>query len=63
MSEDRTGKMLRVHDVADRLGVSERTVFRWLETHALRGHRLGRAVRISEGDLDDFLSACATKTR
>jgi excisionase family DNA binding protein len=46
-----------VPDVAEHLGVSARTVRRWIEGQQLVAHHLGRAVRISEQDLRAFLAA------
>ena len=47
--------MLTVQMVADRMGVSERTVFRWIEAGVLSAFRAGRVLRISEKDLADFI--------
>ena len=57
MSDYKADKMLRVGDVAERLNVSERTVFRWLKHGGLTAHRFGRTLRISEADLEHFLDA------
>jgi excisionase family DNA binding protein len=46
-----------VPEVADHLGVSARTVRRWIDGRQLVAHHFGRAVRISEGDLREFLGA------
>jgi excisionase family DNA binding protein len=46
-----------VPDVAEHLGVADRTVRRWIEGRQLVAHRFGRAVRISEEDLRRFLAA------
>ena len=46
-----------VPDVAEHLGVSTRTVRRWIDDEELVAHKFGRAVRISEGDLREFLAA------
>ncbi len=54
------GRMLKVGDVARRLCVSERSVFRWIKTGGLRAHRFGRALRISEEDLDVFLDTSSS---
>ena len=48
-------RMLSVDQVADRLAVSSKTVWRWLDAGVLPRHRLGRLVRIAEEDLDTFL--------
>ncbi len=47
---------LTVRQVAERCGVSERTVRRWIKTGELRAHQLGRSVRVSEEDLAAFLA-------
>ena len=52
---DPAPRLLTVATVADRLDISTKTVRRWIEAGALRIHRLGRAVRISEADLQQFL--------
>jgi excisionase family DNA binding protein len=46
-----------VSDVAGHLGVSTRTVRRWVEGRQLIAHHFGRAVRIAEEDLRTFLRA------
>ncbi len=46
---------LTVAEVADQLRVSERSVRRWIKERELKVYRLGRAIRISEGDLRSFL--------
>jgi len=47
--------MLTPAQIAERLGVAERTVYRWLRQGNLRGVKVGRRWRIAEGDLDTFL--------
>jgi excisionase family DNA binding protein len=51
-----TSRLLTIRDVADLAGVSIMTVRRWIEQNGLQIHRLGRLVRISQGDLDAFFS-------
>ncbi len=63
MNNHRIEKMLRVRDVAERLGVSDRTVFRWLKEGKMTCHRLGSNLRISEADLEDFLDAAKVQVR
>ena len=46
-----------VPEVAQHLGVSTRTVRRWIKERQLVAHHFGRAVRISEQDLRAFLAA------
>ena len=47
---------LAIHEVAEQLGVSTRTVRRWIENMELVAHRFGRAVRIAERDLQAFVA-------
>jgi excisionase family DNA binding protein len=53
---DKQANFLTIAEVADRLGVATRTVRRWIESDALVVHRVGRVVRIAEGDLQVFLA-------
>ena len=50
-------RLLTIRDVADLAGVSIMTVRRWIESHGLQIHRLGRLVRISQADPGNFLAA------
>ena len=46
-----------VSQVADLLGVSERSVWRWIDQRELIAHRFGRLVRIADADLQAFLDS------
>lgn len=48
-------KLLSALQVAERCGVSLRSVRRWIAAGDLAVHRSGRAVRVSEADLRRFL--------
>lgn len=48
-------QFLTVGDVAKRLQVTKRTVWKWISNDELRVHRFGGAVRIAPEDLDDFI--------
>src|SRR5262245_3071947 len=49
--------MLTPEEVAQRLKVTERTVYRWLQTGRVRGYKLGaRLWRIEPPDLQKFLA-------
>jgi len=48
---------LTLQQVAQCCAVSTRTTRRWIEAGALRAHRFGQLVRISEEDLAAFLAA------
>lgn len=47
--------MLTVFDVAKRMNISERTVFRWIKTGKLKSVRVGRVVRVTPDDLNRFV--------
>ena len=49
------GDLHSVDELAERWGVSRRTVERQIKSGALRAHRIGRLVRISDTDVADFL--------
>ncbi len=44
-------------EIAERLKVSERTVWRWVHSGALPAIKLGQQWRIRDDDLDEFLEA------
>jgi len=48
-------RLLSVVDAAQQLGVSPKTIRRWINRGELSIHRLGRQLRISEEDLAAFL--------
>lgn len=50
--------LLRVPEVADRLGLSTKTIWRLIDGGELHRHRIGRAVRVSEEDLAAYLKSC-----
>ena len=52
----RLSQLRTVKDVAAVLELSEKTVRRLVDRRELVAHRVGRAVRVSEEDLDVFLS-------
>ena len=44
-------------EVAERLKVSRRTVYRWIKNGDLKAYQFGREYRITESALKDFLEA------
>ena len=44
-----------VDEIADSVGMSPRSVRRWIDEEGLAAHTLGRSVRISESDWKAFL--------
>ena len=55
MSSKPMGRFYTVAQVADLLGVSTRTVRRWIAEGDLAVHKFARVVRIAENDLRGFL--------
>jgi excisionase family DNA binding protein len=55
-------KLLTVEQIAENLQVSDQTVRRWIRAGELRAIKLGRAFRIRESDLQEFLNARMTVT-
>ena len=53
-------RLLTITDDADRCQVSPRSVRRWINEGRLKVIRLGRNVRVCEGDLAKFLTHCQT---
>ena len=51
-------RFFTIAEIAQVLGVSTRTVRRWISTGELVTHRFGRAVRISRIDLEIFVAQC-----
>ena len=49
-------KLMRVRDVADRLKVTAKTVYRKITGGELSVVRLGRSIRISEDALNEYLN-------
>lgn len=57
--------LLTVRQVADRLGLSQSSVYQLIESRQLAHHRLGTnkgAIRVSEADLLAYLNACREST-
>ncbi len=44
-----------VTEIAERLGMSEKTIRRWISAGDLVAHRLGQQLRIAENDFQIFL--------
>lgn len=50
-------KLFTVEEIAECVGVCERTVRRWIEKRLLAAHRFSGVVRVSEADFKSFLAA------
>jgi excisionase family DNA binding protein len=55
---DRPTTLLSVPAVAQSLGVSEKSVRRFITRGLLRAYKIGGQIRISEDDLRSFILAC-----
>lgn len=51
------GRLLSIPEAADQLGVSEKTIRRNIQRGDLVAHRIGRLLRIAEGDLAVFIAS------
>ncbi len=50
-------RYLTLREVAERLKVSRRTVYRWIKDGDLNAYKFANEYRITESDLKDFLEA------
>lgn len=55
-----TNTLLKVADVAQRLGVDSFTVRRWITAGDLPAYKIGREWRVEPGDLEAYLAARRT---
>jgi len=53
-SPTRLPRFFSVRQIADHVGVSTKTVARWIKAGDLHAHRLGRQLRIAEEDALNF---------
>jgi len=49
--------LFSIRELADHLGISAKTISRWIDDGSLHAHRLGRQIRISEDDAASFIAA------
>jgi excisionase family DNA binding protein len=52
---------LSTAEAADRLGITPRTLYRFLDTDQLAGYRFGRVIRLKTTDVDAFIEASRIK--
>jgi excisionase family DNA binding protein len=50
-------KLSTIEEIAERVGVCDRTVRRWIKQELLVAHRFNGLMRISEADFQAFLAA------
>ncbi len=53
-------RLYTVKEVAHRFSVTERTIQNWIKTGKLRATKVGKIIRISESDMQEFLSRFKT---
>jgi len=53
-SDDKT-EWLGTPDAADRLGITQRTLYRLIDEGQVPAYKMGRVLRVKAGDLDVFL--------
>jgi excisionase family DNA binding protein len=54
-------RYLTLPEVAERLKVSRRTVYRWVKDEDLNAYKFANEYRITESDLKDFLERRRTR--
>jgi len=50
-------RWLSVDEIAEYLGISRDTVYTWLNTRDLPGHRIGRLWKFKRDEVDDWVRA------
>ena len=50
-------RWLSVEDVGKYLGVSKDTVCRWIDTHSMPAHRMGRFWKFKKDEVDEWVRA------
>jgi excisionase family DNA binding protein len=53
-------RYMTVPEVAERLGVSRHTIYKWIRQKHLSAYRLGHEIRITDSALKEFLEARRT---
>ena len=49
-------KLLTTQEVADHLGLTQRTIYTYIQSGSLRAIKIGREWRIKESELEAFIS-------
>ena len=56
MSQDEN-RWLSINEICAYLGVSNDTVYKWIEKHGMPGHRLGRLWKFKRDEVDNWVRA------
>lgn len=51
-------RWLSTADAAKRLGITPRTLYRFIDEGQLPAYRFGRVIRLKETEVDTFIDAC-----
>ena len=54
---DLDDRWLSIHDICTYLGVSNDTVYKWLNKHQMPAHRLGRLWKFKKNEVDEWVKA------
>ena len=61
MSEKRKPTIYTLHEVEEILNVTQRTLYRWIDSGKIKAFKAGRTWRISEEALQEFIDKGGTK--
>lgn len=51
-------RWLSTAEAAKRLGVTPRTLYRFIDEGKVPGYRFGRVIRLKDDEVDDFIESC-----
>lgn len=54
-----TEKWLSVEEIAEYLGVSKETIYRWLDRGTIPAHRIGKLWKFKPSDVDEWVKSGA----
>lgn len=61
MSEKKKPTIYTLHEIEEILGVTQRTLYRWIDAGSLKAFKAGRTWRVSEEALQEFIEQGGTK--
>ncbi|SDN62295.1 helix-turn-helix domain-containing protein [Vreelandella arcis] len=50
-------RWLSVDEIGKHLGISNDTVYRWIDKHSMPAHRMGRFWKFKKAEVDDWVKA------
>lgn len=53
-----TIKWMSTKEAAEKLGVTSRTLYRFIDEGTLPAYKFGRVIRVQESDLESFVESC-----